>query len=211
MKNKKSKKEIKQDELVNEEIVDKKEQEETVEIDPVQQQINDLEAKNSSLTTELLKLKADYANYQKRVPRQIEESVGYRIESFAKSLLPGIDNFEHALKTDDSHEIEDVLKGIQIVYDTFLDILKTNKVEQIKSTGEKFDPSQHSAVLQQYDKEKEEGIVLEEYQKGYKLGEKVIRPSMVVVNKLEATTDGDEKDNSEETQNDDTCESEEQK
>ncbi len=185
--NKKKDKKKTSDESTDEKItLENQETQDSAKLDPIDQKIKELEESNASLVAELQKLKADYANYQKRVPRQIQEAVGYKIEAFVKTLLPGIDNFEHALKTDDSHSVEDVLKGIQIVYDNFLEILKSNGVEQIKSTGEKFDPAQHSAMLQQADENKQDGIILEEYMSGYKFNDKVIRPSMVVVNKLDA-------------------------
>ncbi len=185
---KKNKKKI-NDELSNEKVASENQQaQDSDKLDPTQEKIKELEEKNASLVEELQKLKADYANYQKRVPKQIQEAVGYKIEAFVKTLLPGIDNFEHALKTDESHSLEDVLKGIQIVYDNFLEILKSNGVEQIKSVGEKFDPSKHSAMLQQADESKEDGIILEEYMSGYKFNDKVLRPSMVVVNKLDIET-----------------------
>jgi len=77
-----------------------------------------------------------------------------------------------------------VIKGIQIVYEQILDILKSHNVEQIKAVGEKFDPSLHQAVMPRQEADKENNTVLEEFQTGYKLNGKVIRPSKVVVNQL---------------------------
>lgn len=131
------------------------------------------------------RLSADYANFQKRVPKQIADTICYEKEKIIKSLLPALDNFEHTLQNTQSAENVDVLvKGIKIIYDQMLDIFKSHGVEQIKVPGGKFDPSMHEAMMQKTEPEKEDNVVLEEFQKGYKLNGRVIRPSKVIVNKL---------------------------
>ena len=77
-----------------------------------------------------------------------------------------------------------LVKGVQIIYDQMLDILTSHGVEQIEAPGEKFDPAMHEAMMQKTEPQKEDNVVLEEFQKGYKLNGRVIRPSKVVVNKL---------------------------
>jgi len=131
------------------------------------------------------RVSADYVNFQKRVPKQIFDTICYEKEMIIKTLLPALDNFEHALQNTHSAENAEVLvKGIRIIYDQILDILKANGVENIKAQGEKFDPTQHEAIMQKTEPEKEDNIILEEFQKGYKLNGRVIRPSKVIVNKL---------------------------
>jgi molecular chaperone GrpE len=147
--------------------------------------IESLRVEKDELFAKLQRVSADYANYQKRVPKQIADSIGYEKERIIKSLLPALDNFEHTLQNAHSAENADVLlKGIRIIYDQMLDILKSHNVEQIEALGEKFDPAMHQAMTQQSDPDKEENTVLEEFQKGYKLNGRVIRPSKVIVNKL---------------------------
>ena len=147
--------------------------------------IESLRAEKEELFAQLQRVSADYANYQKRVPKQITDSIGYEKERIIKTLLPALDNFEHTLQNAHSAEDVDVLvKGIRIIYDQLLDILKSHNVEQIEAFGEKFDPAMHQAMTQQSDPDKEENTVLEEFQKGYKLNSRVIRPSKVIVNKL---------------------------
>lgn len=148
-------------------------------------QIELLQKEKDELFAKLQRVSADYANYQKRVPKQITDTIGYEKERIIKSLLPALDNFEHTLQNAHSAENVDVLlKGIRIIYDQMLDILKSHNVEQIKALGENFDPAMHQAMTQQSNPEKEENTVLEEFQKGYKLNGRVIRPSKVIVNKL---------------------------
>ena len=149
----------------------------------LEKQIDSLQKEKEDTFLQLQRVSADYTNYQKRAPKQVEESIRYEKERIIKSLLPGLDNFEHILKNmadaDDAH-----LKGVEIVYDQMLDILKSHNVEQIKALGEKFNPNLHQAMLRQTDENVEDEIVLEEFQKGYQLNGRVIRPSKVVVNKL---------------------------
>lgn len=131
------------------------------------------------------RVSADYDNLQKRTARQIADTIGYEKEKIIKTILPALDNFEHTLQN--AHTAENVgtlLKGIQIIYDQMLDVLKSHNVEQIKALGEVFNPAMHEAIMQKTDKEKQENIVLEEFQKGYNLNGRVIRPSKVIVNIL---------------------------
>ena len=134
------------------------------------------------------RISADYANFQKRVPKQIADTICYEKEKIIKTLLPTLDNFESALGgLQNAHSAENTdvfIKGIQIIYDQMLDILKSHGVEQIKAPGENFDPALHEAMMQKTEPEEEDNIVLEEFQKGYKLNGRVIRPSKVIVNKL---------------------------
>ena len=147
--------------------------------------IESLRAEKDELFAKLQRVSADYANYQKRAPKQISDSIAYEKERIIKTLLPALDNLEHTLQNAHSSENIDVLvKGIRIIYDQFLDILKSHNVEQIEALGEKFDPAMHQAMTQQSDPNKEENTVLEEFQRGYKLNGRVIRPSKVIVNKL---------------------------
>jgi len=136
------------------------------------------------LHEKLLRVSADYANFQKRVPKQIGDTIAYEKEKIIKSLLPILDNFEHTFQNAHSAEnIDSLIKGIKIIYDQMLDILKSHGIEQTQSLGEKFDPALHEAMLRKTEPQQQDNLVLEEFQKGYKLNGRVIRPSKVVVNK----------------------------
>ncbi|UCC23569.1 MAG: nucleotide exchange factor GrpE [Planctomycetota bacterium] len=148
-------------------------------------QIQDLQSQKDEVFEKLQRLSADYANFQKRVPKQIADTIAYEKERIIKSLLPALDNFEHTLQNASSAEnVDAVVKGVQIIYDQMLDILKTHGVEVIKALGEKFDPATHEAIMQKTDPAGQDSAVLEEFQKGYKLNGRVIRPTKVIVNKL---------------------------
>ena len=149
--------------------------------------IENLQKEKVELFEKLQRISADYANFQKRVPKQIADTLAYEKETIIKSLLPVLDNFEHTLQNTNSVENPDALvKGIKIIYDQMLDILKSHGIEQIKALGENFNPSMHEAMMQMAEPRKEDNIILQEFQKGYKLNGRVIRPVKVVVNKLAA-------------------------
>jgi len=174
-------------------------------------QIEDLQKEKDELFAKLQRVSADYANFQKRVPKQIADTILYEKEKILKTLLPALDNFEHTLKNAHSAENVDVLvKGIEIIYDQMLDILKSHGVEQIKAQGEAFDPALHQAMSQKAEPDKEENTVLEEFQKGYKLNGRVIRPSKVIVNKLPSKEKTQEQENTEQKLEEDKLNSQEQ-
>jgi len=155
------------------------------ELVELRQTIETLQREKDELFGKLQRVSADYANFQKRAPKQIADTICYEKERIIKTLLPVLDNFERTLQNADSAENSDVfVKGIRIIYDQMLDILKSHGVEQIKAPGENFDPALHEAMMQKTEPEEEDNIVLEEFQKGYKLNGRVIRPSKVIVNKL---------------------------
>jgi len=153
------------------------------EIQELREKMADLEKEKDDLLGKLQRVSADYANFQKRVPRQIADNLGYEKERIFRSLLPALDNLERTLQNARSAESVDTLvEGIRIIYDQMLDILKSHEVAPTNALGEIFDPSRHEAVMQKSEPEQEENVVLEELQKGYTLNGRVIRPSKVIVN-----------------------------
>ena len=159
----------------------------------LQHLMDELSKEKDELLIKLQRVSADYANYQKRMPKQIADSVAYETKAIIRSLLPCLDNFEHALVGFASAETEgnadELVKGVRIVFEHILDALKTHGVEQIAAIGENFDPAIHEAIMQRTEEDKADNLVLEEFQRGYKLNGQVIRPSKVIVNKLPAEED----------------------
>jgi molecular chaperone GrpE len=154
-------------------------------IESLRAEIEELQKEKDELFGKLQRISADYANFQKRSAKQITDSVSYEKEMIIKTLLPALDNFEHTLQNVEGAEnIDALIKGVRIIYDQMLDILKSHGVEQTKSLGEQFDPNLHEAMMRKTDEQQEDNIVLEEFQKGYKLNGRTIRPSKVIVNKL---------------------------
>ncbi len=174
----------------------KEKNEKTVEAmspEQAQQLIEELTREKDDLFEKLQRISADYSNYQKRTPKQITDSVAYQKEAIMRSLLPSLDNFEHALAgAQSAQSIEDVVKGVKMVFDHMLDALKTQGVERIEAAGKQFDPAVHEAIMQRAEEDKEDNIVLEDFQAGYKLNDRVLRPSKVIVNKLPAEPQEDD-------------------
>lgn len=156
-----------------------------------------LQQERDDLFDKLQRIGADYANFQKRVPKQISDAVSYEREKILKSFLPTLDNFEHALQNaEGAEDVQAILKGVRMVYDQVFDILKSHGVECIQALDEPFDPSRHEAMLRQSDPEKEDNQVLQEFQKGFMLNDRVLRPSKVVVNKIAPAPVEEEADDS---------------
>jgi molecular chaperone GrpE len=154
------------------------------ETEKLEATIEQLQKEKEDLFGQLQRVSADYANFQKRVPKQIADSVAYQKELLIKSLLPVLDNLEHTLANVGSAEsVEVLVKAIEIIYDQMLDILKSHQVEQIAAAGEMFDPSKHEAMMHRSEPDRQDSIVLEQLQKGYVLNGRVLRPSRVIVNK----------------------------
>jgi len=130
-----------------------------------------------------LRAKADYANLQKRTAASSGEAIKFANAGLILELLPVVDNFQSAYSTLPA-ELEDDnwAQGIGFIKQQLEKLLEDNKVVVIKAVGEKFDPNFHEAVEQVAAKEKE-GMVVEEVLRGYKLGDKVIRPAKVKVAK----------------------------
>ena len=151
----------------------------------LEEQLTEVTAEKQDIFEKLLRVSADYANYQKRGPRQIADSVAYEKKAIIRSMLPALDNLAHAIAAAKDHNAEDsVVKGIELVLDHMQDSLKAHGVERIVALGEEFDPSLHEAMLQRSEEDKPDNIVLEEFLNGYTLNGQVIRPSKVIVNKL---------------------------
>jgi len=145
--------------------------------------IAELEAKIAEHEDRYLRLRADYENLRRRSQLDLQAAEKYRAQSLLTDLLPIIDNFERALEVKvESEDAKALYKGIEMVYHALIEAVKKEGLEVIPAVGEPFDPNVHQAIMQESDSEKESGIVLKELQKGYKLKDRVLRPSMVSVN-----------------------------
>lgn len=158
---------------------------------PEEQQGDELARKTKELEEQLeekenryLRLLADFDNFRRRSKLDLEAAEKYRAQHLITNLLPAIDNFERAMQIEpDNEQTKALLEGVGMVYRSIIDALKTEGAEQVEAIGSEFDPNLHQAVMQAEEEGKEENIVLEEFQKGYILKDRVIRPSMVKVSK----------------------------
>lgn len=151
--------------------------------DPMEQKVAELEGKLEEADNRYLRLQADFDNFRRRSRIELEASAKYRAQSIITDLLPAIDNFERALKMDvDNEQAKSLKQGVEMVYRSLLDALKNEGVEVIEAVGKEFDPHLHQAVMQAEDENYGPNIVVEEFQKGYMLKDRIIRPAMVKVN-----------------------------
>jgi molecular chaperone GrpE len=156
----------------------------------ISEKLQHLAKEKDEIFEKLQRVAADYENFQKRVPKQIDDTIAYKKEKIIKTLLPTLDNLEHTIQNAHSAENSDALvEGIRIIYEQLLDALKTHGLEQINALGQKFDPAMHEAITQKAEAGQENDTVLEEFQKGYKLNGRVLRPSRVIINKLQSEQD----------------------
>jgi len=157
------------------------------ELEKLRQDLESVRKTKDEVFDRLQRVYADYANFQKRVPKNIADSVAYEKERFIRSFLPVLDNLDRTLREARSAQnAEPVLQGVQIIRDQMLAILKSHGVEPLEAMNEKFDPERHEAMLRRSEPDQEDNLVLEEFQKGYTLGGRVIRPSRVAINKVQA-------------------------
>ncbi len=157
-----------------------------IEMDELQlanEKIAELEAKIDEMDNRYLRLQADFDNSRRRAKLDMEAAQKYRVQSLASNLLQALDNFERAMKVEvDQEQAKSLLQGMDMIYNGIVGALKSEGVEAIESVGKEFDPHLHQAVMQVQDENFDSNIVVEEFQKGYVLKDRVIRPAMVKVN-----------------------------
>jgi len=149
-----------------------------VEAQP-EDQVAALEAERDEYLNDLKRVAAEFENYRKRVLRDQESLVARAHERLVKELLPVLDDLERALAAAEEHEEAKLEEGVQLVHRELKAALDREGLAEIETDGV-FDPHVHEALLSQ-PSEAEEGSVLEVLQKGYKLGDRVLRPARVVV------------------------------
>lgn len=157
--------------------------EEETPLSEEQMRIQQLEQQVNELNNKLLRTHADYENFRRRTKEEREAAAKYRAQSLIEGLLPALDNFERALMVDPQQdETKSLLQGMEMVYRQMQEVLKSEGLEVINAVGQTFDPHLHQAVMQVNSDEYDANQVVEELQKGYRLKDRVIRPSMVKVN-----------------------------
>ncbi|HDC8444228.1 TPA: nucleotide exchange factor GrpE [Staphylococcus aureus] len=153
------------------------------EIDPKDQKINELQQLADENEEKYLRLYDEFENYKRRIQKENEINKTYQAQRVLTDILPAIDNIERALQIEgDDETFKSLQKGVQMVHESLINALKDNGLEVIKTEGEAFDPNIHQAVVQDDNPDFESGEITQELQKGYKLKDRVLRPSMVKVN-----------------------------
>ena len=179
-------------ENLQEEVVEESAEnaEETIEVveektaeELLQEKIEKLEEEVKASEDKYLRLYAEFENFKRRKNQEIETNNIYKSQKVITEILPSLDNLERALQVDsDNEEVKALRKGVEMVYEGILNVLKTEGVEEVETENVQFDPNIHHAVMQGEESDKESGVILDTFQKGYKLKDRVIRPAMVKVN-----------------------------
>src|SRR5262245_47509823 len=152
---------------------------EEAEQTPEAVELEALRAENEELIDTLQRLQADFDNYRKRAQRDQESLVARAGERIVKELLPILDDLERALEAADQHEEAKLEDGVKLVHRQLEQLLEKEGLALVETDG-KFDPHVHEALLTQ-PSQADEGSVIEVLQKGYRLGDRVLRPARVVV------------------------------
>jgi len=150
--------------------------EKQVELDP----LAEVTRERDEYLDSLQRLKAEFDNYRKRAAREQLDFASRAAERLVKELLPVLDDLERALDAAEDHEEAKLEDGVRLVHRALSDALAKEGLAEIPTNG-KFDPHVHEALLTQPDDDRESGDVLDVLQKGYRLGDKVLRPARVIV------------------------------
>jgi len=140
-----------------------------------------LKKEQEELKDKYLRLAAEMDNLRKRVQKEKEEYYQYALSGFMKELLAVLDNFERALESGDDENGKSFREGMELIHKQYMDLLMKKGLRPIELKDKKFDPNLHQAFVTEESEEVEEPEVGEEYQKGYSLHDRLIRPALVKV------------------------------
>ena len=140
-------------------------------------------AKADALQDRLLRTAAEFDNYRKRIERERRDQADSAAASAIEDLLPIIDNLERALQAPVGTDAEGYRKGVELVHQQMMELIRRRGVKPIQAVGADFDPRFHEAVVHEASADHREGEVMEELRRGYTLGERLLRPAMVKVAK----------------------------
>ena len=165
---------------MNDEELDENIVEENVEVMDSDVDVQKLQEDLDNTTDRLKRLMAEFDNFKKRASKEREQLYNSLVADIMMAFLPVMDNLEKAINTNTGDE--GYKQGMELVAKQFKDVLKSFGLEEIKTEGGIFNPILHEAVSSIQDDTKESQEIIEEFRKGYKMGDKVIRHAMVVVN-----------------------------
>ena len=142
-----------------------------------------LRREKDALQDRLLRTAAEFDNYRKRVERDRREQAEALTADALSDLLPIVDDLERALKAPSGGDVDAFRKGVELIHRQMTELLRKRGVKTIDAVGADFDPRYHQAVVQESSPDHREGEVMEEFARGYMLGDRLLRPAMVKVAK----------------------------
>jgi molecular chaperone GrpE len=147
----------------------------------LEKKVRELEKKCQEYLNDVQRIQAEFENFKKRLEREKQEFVSFANSKLIEEFLPVLDSIDSALKNKQGSEVQ----GLIAIKKQLMQVLEKHGLKEIKSVGEKFNPQVHECLMQECIKEKENEIVLEEFQKGYLLNGKVLRAAKVKINKTQ--------------------------
>ena len=157
-------------------------------VEALRKELKEREVQLNDLTETLQRLQAEFENFKKRNEKENKNFQEFANASLISDFLPFLDSLENALQTikkAESFPKEKAVEGTQKLFEQFQSLLQEKGLQEIKAVGKKFDPQFHECLMQENQVEKEDGVVLEELQKGYLFKGKVLRPAKVKINRIE--------------------------
>ena len=139
---------------------------------------NSLDKELNDTKDQLLRVTAEYANFRKRLEKEKQDAFIFAKSDTVKELLPVVDNLERAISAENG-DFDALKKGVEMTFESLMNILGKLGVEVYGKPGDIFDPNLHNAVMHVEDENYENGEIVDVFQKGYKINDKIIRPAMV--------------------------------
>lgn len=164
----------------------------------IEKRLEESEAEAKVAHDRFLRVSAEFENYKKRAQREVDDFRKYANEAIFKELLTVVDNLERAVESSsDKCENGQLLEGVDLTLKEILKVFEKFSVKPIEALEHEFDPAVHQAVLQEASEAHAENMVIREFQKGYTIHDRLLRPAMVVVSKSAGNPgDGAETENS---------------
>jgi molecular chaperone GrpE len=153
------------------------------EVEELRRRVSELERENSDLKDQYLRKQADFENFRKRMTREKADAIAYANKQLLLDIVTIIDDFERAIKSaEESRDFDSFHEGVALIEKQFTSMLERKwGLKRFDSEGEEFDPQKHEAVMTDEDNDHEKPVVVEDYQKGYFLNDKVLRSAKVKV------------------------------
>jgi len=154
----------------------------TVEADELAEKLTELTEENDRLRDQALRTRAEFENFRRRKNRELEEYTSLANESLIEDLLPVLDDLGLLLSnSEENKELAALIDGARLIQQKFSDTLKKRGLAEVEAEGKPFDPEVHEALLETPSPDAEPGTILSVHQTGYKLGNKLLRPSRVII------------------------------
>lgn len=179
-------------------------------VDELEQRVDELKEERDDFENRMLRAAADLENFRKRAKREKEDLRKYGAKDLVKDLLQNVDNLERALEHADASDASNIIEGVEMVLRQIHSSLAKHGIEQFESEGEDFDPEKHEAIQQVETTEQESGTIVEEFQKGYVIHDRLLRPAMVTVAKNVGGGDEQEGDDEAEAESDEVADESEE-